>query len=150
MNKKSVELKASRHRQISAQNKIFLLNSLEKLADCITNKPPEISNKWYMKFVQALTAVEFWYSRIPELEITPKAAIAKDTCFAKARTLIINDLTEDLRGLCQFIGSIITSLQMIGQLDHGIVVASDLVRRTSTESEEIQSLKAFYDKIFKV
>jgi hypothetical protein len=58
-------------------------------------------------------------------------------------------LTEDLRGLCQFIGSIITSLQIIGQLDYGIGVASDLARK-STQSEETQTLKAFYDRIFKV
>jgi hypothetical protein len=96
-----------------------------------------------------LTAVEFWHSRIPELEVSPNVAIAKDTCFAKARMMAANDLIDDLRGECRFVGLIITSLHIIGQLDHGVSVAIDLIKK-SIESEEVQQLKIFYEQLFNV
>jgi hypothetical protein len=97
-------------------------------------------------------SVEFWNSRIPEIEVAPKVANAKDTCFAKARLFVANDLVEDLRGECQFVGLIISALHMIGHLDHGTRVTTSLIQKSieSSEISEVKKLKAIYEQIFNV
>jgi hypothetical protein len=112
-----------------------------------------VSSKWYAKFVYALTAVEFWHARIPEIEIAPKAVIAKEACFSKARQLIIEDLIADLHGECRLIGLIFASLNMIGQVKFGMLKISDALVKNSLQSEEtsdVLRLKAYYEQIFKV
>jgi hypothetical protein len=99
-----------------------------------------------------LTSVEFWNSRISEIEVAPKVANAKDTCFAKARIFVASDLVEDLRGECRLVGLTISALHIIGHLEHGTKVTTDLVRKLieSDEKSEVKRLKAIYEQVFKV
>lgn len=102
--------------------------------------------------MHALTAVEFWYQRIPELEIAPNVAIAKERCFSKSQVLVSDDLKTDLHEGCQFIGLIISALHIIGQLEHGTKITTDLIRHSieSNEETEISRLNSLYDQVFKV
>ncbi|KAI6175637.1 Component of oligomeric Golgi complex 2 [Aphelenchoides bicaudatus] len=152
LHKKSIELKTSRMRQISFRNKISLIDSLNKLADCLSSRPADVSKKWFVLKAISLHSAEFWSARIPELEIAPKVANAKDTCFEKARLLVANDLIDDLRGECQLVGLTISALYIIGHLDHGTQVTTELIHKSieSSEKNEVKRLKSIYEQVFKL
>ncbi|CAD5226744.1 unnamed protein product [Bursaphelenchus xylophilus] len=133
INRKSEEIIQIRQHQVSVRNKILFLTSLDRLSLCLTKRPSDLSQKWYLKLINILISIQVWQLRIPENDLKSGALVAKDVCFGKAKKLLTEDLVTDLRSGCQFVIFILAGLKLIRELEYASKIISYTVIKSSVD-----------------
>ncbi|KAK6108157.1 conserved oligomeric Golgi complex component family protein [Brugia pahangi] len=115
---KTTELIECRKAQCEIRGQIFLIKSIERLADKIANCPKEIEQFWLQNFVDAVIDVVLWFGKVNVVD--DKVAAAYDICLTHVGRLTEYWLIQDLKGDCRFIEQILGIITLNKSTDSAV------------------------------
>ncbi|VDN95501.1 unnamed protein product [Brugia pahangi] len=115
---KTTELIECRKAQCEIRGQIFLIKSIERLADKIANCPKEIEQFWLQNFVDAVIDVVLWFGKVNVVD--GKVAAAYDICLTHVGRLTEYWLIQDLKGDCRFIEQILGIITLNKSTDSAV------------------------------
>ncbi|MCP9264837.1 Conserved oligomeric Golgi complex subunit 2 [Dirofilaria immitis] len=115
---KTTDLIACRKAQYEIHGQIFLIKSIEKLADKIACCPEAIEQFWLENFADAVVNVILWFGKVNNID--DKVAAAYTICLTHVRKLTEYWLVQDLKGDCCFIEQILGIITLNNSADSAV------------------------------
>ncbi|EJW79812.1 hypothetical protein WUBG_09279, partial [Wuchereria bancrofti] len=142
---KTTELIACRKAQYEIRGQIFLVKSIERLADKIASCPKEIEQFWLQNFVDAVTDVVLWFGKGNVVD--DKVAAAYDICLTHVRRLTEYWLIQDLKGDCRFTEQILGIVTLNKSTDSAVsCVMTEIIAECIGEPRS--NLGDFLDEVY--
>ncbi|VDP13792.1 unnamed protein product [Onchocerca flexuosa] len=142
---KTTDLIACRKAQYEIRGQIFLIKSIERLADKIASSPKEIEQFWLQSFADAVIDVVLWFGKMNIID--DKVTTAYAVCLTHVRKLTEYWLIQDLKGDCRFIEQILGIIILNNSTDSAIsCVMTEIIGEHIGEPKN--NLGDFLDEIY--
>ncbi|KAL3985348.1 COG (conserved oligomeric Golgi) complex component COG2 family protein [Acanthocheilonema viteae] len=142
---KTTELIECRKAQCEIRAQIFLIKSIERLADKIVSCPKQIEQFWLQSFADAVVDVVLWFSKVNVID--DKVAAACTVCLTRVRKLTEHWLVQDLKGDCRFIEQILGIITLNKSTDSAVsYVMTEIIAERIGEPRS--NLGDFLDEIY--
>ncbi|CAG9532446.1 unnamed protein product [Cercopithifilaria johnstoni] len=143
--KKTTQLIECRKAQCEIRAQIFLIKSIERLADKIASCPKEIEMFWLQTFADAVVDVVLWFNKVNVTD--DKIAAAYTLCLARVRKLTEHWLVQDLSGDCRFIEQVLGIITLNKSTDSAVsCVMTEIIAEHIGEPSN--NLGDFLDEVY--
>uniref|UniRef100_A0A915PJ19 Conserved oligomeric Golgi complex subunit 2 n=1 Tax=Setaria digitata TaxID=48799 RepID=A0A915PJ19_9BILA len=142
----TTDLIKCREAQCEIRGQIFLIKSIERLADKISSCPEELEQFWLRSFADAFVNMVLWFGKV---KITDdKVAAAYAMCLTYVRKLTEHWLVQDLRGDCRFIEQVLGIITLNSGTDSAV---SRVMTEVISEhlGEPNNNLGDFLDEVYR-
>uniref|UniRef100_A0A1I7VDW8 Conserved oligomeric Golgi complex subunit 2 n=1 Tax=Loa loa TaxID=7209 RepID=A0A1I7VDW8_LOALO len=142
---KTTELIACRKAQCEIRGQIYLIKSIERLADKIASCPKEIEQFWLQSFADAVVDVVLWFGKVNVID--NRVATAYAVCLTHVRKLTEYWLVQDLKGDCRFIEQVLGIITLNKSTDSAVsCVMTEIIAQCIGEPRS--NLGDFLDEIY--